>query len=1037
MKYKFIRREIGIHMKDLNSKLMKLFILIFLSIFILFSNSIIDVQATTDRYAWNYDDEFAEQRWWINDNSGPEGFENLRIEYNMNDGICIARGIRYKYLSNGPGPIHDMDLEFEGDSYTVYSDDTNIPYAAVDSWRTLRLAGPVYLLDDDPAINFIGTDPSDNCIALCADSPSRGHSFYDVGSGWTQDLEGEYIAQVLYERVKTLNISDAETGSFTSSDNVDAYFLNLNSGNTYEFFLERLSGSGNFNMKLFTDKEVTDVLLTQSSGTTYPKYLSYSPSSSGTYVLLVEVVNAGLDTAEYSIEYSIDSPPIADFIANETTITEGQSVQFTFTGNEGNPPATFLWDFGDLTPTSTDQNPIHQYTTPGTYTITLTVQDNDSDIDIEIKIDYINVEADIFPSSDFIGNETNIFQGEYVQFNFTGTQGNAPATYLWDFGDGSPTSDLQNPLHQYFAVGVFNVSLNVTDRNSDEDSLVKYDYITVNLNEIPIANFTANETIIKEGDWIQFNFTGTEGTIPATYQWDFGDGTANSSIQDPIHQYISAGIYTVTLTIEDNDNDIDIETKIDYITVEEELVNGTLSSLIIDDSGGGDYTWAEAVIENWCSGSGILSDPYILEYLNINSQNSGSCILIEHSDKYFIIAYCILYNSGINTYDAGIKLNNVSNGILRYNNCSFNNGNGIVLNNCQNITISENSMNNNTISGISLINSEYNDIIDNLNTIDYNGQYGVYLLMSNYNNIDDNQINNNPIGVYLYESNYNSIIDNFLVGNSDPVLEVGNCIGNIIEGNSIPNGGTNPPFPWEIILFIGFAVMIISAIGIVILWKKRSSQQAISPEISSEEQLEITPSIIPEQDGGQLEVKQEEPLREESPIPIDILQSSIMNRSLIPTIEEEVRTEDEENLTPLVDNEIIRGHNVFMSYSTLDAKHFRIVDIVKYLKKYPNINEVLFWEADSKQNIVEFMEESLTKTEVFVLFCSENSSKSKAVKDEWQAAFQLKKKDKMKIIPVYEDEDQIPNLLMPLLNVKYTKETFDDFIKKLSHEINR
>ncbi|GAG45821.1 unnamed protein product, partial [marine sediment metagenome] len=56
---------------------------------------------------------------------------------------------------------------------------------------------------------------------------------------------------------------------------------------------------------------------------------------------------------------------------------------------------------------------------------------------------------------------------------------------------------------------------------------------------------------------------------------------------------------------------------------------------------------------------------------------------------------------------------------------------------------------------------------------------------------------------------------------------------------------------------------------------------------------------------------------------------------------------------------------------------------------------------------------------------------------EWHAAFQLRKKELMKIIPVYEDEDLIPNLLMPLLNVKYTKENFDEFIKKLSHEINR
>ncbi len=37
----------------------------------------------------------------------------------------------------------------------------------------------------------------------------------------------------------------------------------------------------------------------------------------------------------------------------------------------------------------------------------------------------------------------------------------------------------------------------------------------------------------------------------------------------------------------------------------------------------------------------------------------------------------------------------------------------------------------------------------------------------------------------------------------------------------------------------------------------------------------------------------------------------------------------------------------------------------------------------------------------------------------------------MKIIPVYENKDYIPNLLMPLLNAKYTKDDFDGFIEKL------
>jgi PKD repeat protein len=50
------------------------------------------------------------------------------------------------------------------------------------------------------------------------------------------------------------------------------------------------------------------------------------------------------------------------------------------------------------------------------------------------------------------------------------------------------------------------------------------------------------------------NFTGsaTGGTAPYTYSWNFGDGSATSSAQNPSHTYSSAGTYTATLTVTDS-----------------------------------------------------------------------------------------------------------------------------------------------------------------------------------------------------------------------------------------------------------------------------------------------------------------------------------------------------------------------------------------------------------------------------------------------------------------------------------------------------
>jgi len=140
---------------------------------------------------------------------------------------------------------------------------------------------------------------------------------------------------------------------------------------------------------------------------------------------------------------------------------------------------------------------------------------------------------------------------------------------------------------------------------------------------------------------------------------------------------------------------------------------------------------------------------------------------------------------------------------------------------------------------------------------------------------------------------------------------------------------------------------------------------------------------------------------------------------------------------PVSKKKQVKKLRVFLSYSTLDVDYFKIADIVKSLEEYPEIKKASYWQADSKQNIVEFMENTLKNTDVFVLFCSKNSVKSNAVKDEWQAAFQLRKKGALKIVPVYYDEDDIPVLLLQLLNVKFEKDNFDGFIGNLYEEILR
>lgn len=83
---------------------------------------------------------------------------------------------------------------------------------------------------------------------------------------------------------------------------------------------------------------------------------------------------------------NILAAPDAAFSADITNALVNQAIQFTdlSTGS-----ASWFWDFGDGT-TSTEQNPIHTYAVPGTYTVTLTVE-NGFGFDYETKISYITV----------------------------------------------------------------------------------------------------------------------------------------------------------------------------------------------------------------------------------------------------------------------------------------------------------------------------------------------------------------------------------------------------------------------------------------------------------------------------------------------------------------------------------------------------------------------------------------------------------------------------------------------------------------------
>ncbi len=117
-----------------------------------------------------------------------------------------------------------------------------------------------------------------------------------------------------------------------------------------------------------------------------------------------------------------------------------------------------------------------------------------------------------------------------------------PWTYLWDFGDGTTSTNRAVGNHTYATYGTYSIKLTVSTKVCSQSQ-------------------TASVTILAIPPLVDFQIDPGAGCVPLTvqfvnltqfadagsYQWDFGDG-ATSQIANPSHTYVTNGTYTVTLS---------------------------------------------------------------------------------------------------------------------------------------------------------------------------------------------------------------------------------------------------------------------------------------------------------------------------------------------------------------------------------------------------------------------------------------------------------------------------------------------------------
>ena len=171
------------------------------------------------------------------------------------------------------------------------------------------------------------------------------------------------------------------------------------------------------------------------------------------------------------------------------------------------------------------------------------------------------------------GDTVNFFaQGSDLDHN--------PVTYLWDFGDGTTSTD-QNPAHVFTAVGVYAVKCTVIDSGGLSSSVALASPIAVFApDQQPTASFVTSSINATVGQPLGFDatFTTDPGNKIASYSWDFGDGTPIGSGVVLAHIYKTTGAFTTTLTVVDS-NGLMNSTSVAIVVVD--LANGAATPLLL------------------------------------------------------------------------------------------------------------------------------------------------------------------------------------------------------------------------------------------------------------------------------------------------------------------------------------------------------------------------------------------------------------------------------------------------------------------------
>ncbi len=204
--------------------------------------------------------------------------------------------------------------------------------------------------------------------------------------------------------------------------------------------------------------------------------------------------------------------------ADQMSLCEGDSL--VLQGPES--ADSYLWSTGETTQSILVSQ-------AGTYSLTI-------ETDCQVFTDVVTISGESVPMADF---STSIYLDTLFVYNTTSDAD----SYFWDFGDGTTSTEAYPAPHVYAESNTYTITLIATNDCGSDTITQEIDIVAQ-----PKSNFTAD---VNSGCApLSVQFTDLSTGTPTSWQWTFEGGTpATSTEQNPQVEYLSPGLYSVTLTV--------------------------------------------------------------------------------------------------------------------------------------------------------------------------------------------------------------------------------------------------------------------------------------------------------------------------------------------------------------------------------------------------------------------------------------------------------------------------------------------------------